>query len=115
MLIFWRLFFPSFYSKVEIRITSKLVKIQWLWNSMALVDRFKLKVTAKRTVISNSIKHSRKYVSECLGSLLGLSHIQMVGSDGCLFKVHNAYALGSGMADIFAEEWMQFSYWISKH
>lgn len=61
---------------------------------MAMVDRFKLKVTAKRTVISNSIKYSRKYVPECLESLFGLNHIQMVGSDGCLFKVHNAYALG---------------------
>lgn len=60
---------------------------------MAVVDRFKLKVTAKRTVILNSIKH-RKYVSECLESLLGLNPIQMVGSDGCLFKVYNAYALG---------------------
>lgn len=61
---------------------------------MTMVDTFKLKVTAKRTVILNSIKHNRKYVSECLGSLLGLNHIQMVGSDGCLFKKHNAYALG---------------------
>lgn len=61
---------------------------------MTAIDTFKLKVTAKRTVISNSIKHSRKYVSECLESLLGLNHIQLVGSDGCLFKIHNAYALG---------------------
>lgn len=61
---------------------------------MTMAHTFKLKVTAKRTVILNSIKHSRKYVSECLESLLGLNRIQMVGSDGCLFKVRNAYALG---------------------
>lgn len=33
-------------------------------------------------------------MSECLESLLRLNHIQMVGSDGCLFKIRNAYALG---------------------
>lgn len=59
---------------------------------MTVVDRFKLKVTAKRTVNLNSIKHSRKYVRVPRKSSGAKSH-SAVGSDDCLFKTHNANAL----------------------
>lgn len=61
---------------------------------MTIVDTLELKVTAKRTVILNSVKHSRKYVSVCLVRLLELNQIQMVGSVVFLLRIRNSYALG---------------------